>query len=136
MAKANVQTKINGAAIGQMPLFAVTPETAAQAGLVPVRLVETGDAFKPSKEFSKAVKAYKKARAAEAKAKAEKDAAAEVIKAELTAAGVDEYAGKDYKLVFKIVETSRINSKALRERLPEIWAAFTDTTESRPLKVF
>ena len=53
------------------------------------------------------------------------------IKAHMTAAGVDELAGADYKISWKPVTTSRLDSKALKAALPDVFSAYSRESISR-----
>ena len=56
---------------------------------------------------------------------------AEELEAEMTAAGVYEMSGTDYKVTWKEVTTSRIDTAALKKAVPDLVAAFTKTTTAR-----
>ena len=62
---------------------------------------------------------------------AEIDGLTDTIKAEMTARGVDELAGTDWKATFKTVTSSRLDTAALKKALPEIAAAFTKQSSTR-----
>ena len=53
------------------------------------------------------------------------------IKAEMTARAVDMLAGSDWKVTWKPVKSSRLDSKALKAALPDVAARFTKETTSR-----
>lgn len=53
------------------------------------------------------------------------------IKAEMTARNTDTLTGIDWKVTWKAVKSSRLDSKALKIELPEIAARFTKETTSR-----
>ena len=53
------------------------------------------------------------------------------LKAHMTAAGVEELAGADYKVTWKEVTTSRVDTTALKKALPDLAAQFTKTTTTR-----
>ena len=53
------------------------------------------------------------------------------IKAEMTATGVYEMSGTDYKVTWKEVATSRIDTAALKNAVPDLVAAFTKTATVR-----
>lgn len=53
------------------------------------------------------------------------------IKAEMTAANVEILTGSDWKVTWKEVASSRIDSKALKAELPDVAARFTKSTVSR-----
>lgn len=62
---------------------------------------------------------------------AEIDVLQDGIKDHMTAAGVDEILGIDYKITWKPVTTSRIDSSALKKALPDVAAQFLRETTSR-----
>lgn len=49
----------------------------------------------------------------------------------MTAAGVDTLAGLDYKITYKAVTSSRLDSKALKGDQPELYARYTKQTTTR-----
>ena len=53
------------------------------------------------------------------------------IKAEMTAREVDTLTGSDWKVTWKAVTSSRLDSKALKAALPDVAAQFTRETTSR-----
>lgn len=53
------------------------------------------------------------------------------IKAHMDATGTDELTGTDYKITWKTVTSSRLDSTALKKALPEIAERFTKTTSTR-----
>lgn len=57
------------------------------------------------------------------------------IKAHMAAQQVSELTGADYKITWKTVTTSRLDSKALKAALPEIAAQYTRETTSRRFTV-
>lgn len=63
------------------------------------------------------------------------DTIQDVIKAEMTAAGVDVLTGSDWKAVWKPVTTSRIDTTALKKALPNLAAQFTKTSTVRRFSV-
>lgn len=52
------------------------------------------------------------------------------IKTEMTARGVDELAGLDWKATYKEVTFNRLDSTALKKALPEVAERFSKTTTS------
>ena len=76
----------------------------------------------------------KKLQAIEAQQK-ELEAAAEVIRAELKAdleqKGVDELQTKNFVLRWKEIITSRIDSRAMKAALPDVYGQFCRATTSR-----
>ena len=53
------------------------------------------------------------------------------IKASMTAAATDEISGPTFKITWKPITSSRLDSKALKAAAPELWERFTKTTTSR-----
>lgn len=64
-------------------------------------------------------------------AQQEVEAIKDAIKAALTAQGVDEARAGEYKVTWKAVTSSRLDSAALRKALPDVAQAFTLTTTTR-----
>ena len=62
---------------------------------------------------------------------AEIDTIQDSIKAELTAQGVDELTGADWKITWKAVTSTRLDTAALKKALPDIAKRFSKTTTSR-----
>ena len=53
------------------------------------------------------------------------------FKAEMSAQGVDTLTGTDWKISWKEVQSSRLDSKALKASLPDVAASFTKTSTIR-----
>lgn len=53
------------------------------------------------------------------------------IKAHMDAAGVDTISGTDWKVTYKAVTSSRIDTSALKKALPDLAQQFTRTTTAR-----
>ena len=53
------------------------------------------------------------------------------LKAYMTANNADELHGPSFKITWKAVTSSRLDSKALKVAAPELWERFTKTTTSR-----
>lgn len=62
---------------------------------------------------------------------AEIESVQDAIKEHMTAAGVDQITGTDYKITWKTVSSSRFDTTAFKKDNPEIAAAYTKTTSSR-----
>lgn len=62
---------------------------------------------------------------------AEIQAAQDVIKAEMTAQDVDTLTGGDYKITWKEVVSSRLDTSAIKKALPDIAQQFTKTTTTK-----
>ena len=53
------------------------------------------------------------------------------IKAHMDAEGVDTLSGTDWKVTYKAVTSSRIDTSALKKALPDLAQQFTKTTTAR-----
>lgn len=53
------------------------------------------------------------------------------IKAHMDATGADELTGADFKITWKTVTSTRLDSAALKKALPEIAERFSKTTTTR-----
>ena len=53
------------------------------------------------------------------------------IKAHMTATATDELHGQSFKITWKPVTTSRIDSKALKAEAPALWERFSKQTTTR-----
>ena len=53
------------------------------------------------------------------------------LKAYMTANNADELHGTSFRITWKPITSSRLDSKALKEAAPELWKRFTKTTTSR-----
>ena len=62
---------------------------------------------------------------------AEIDAIQDSIKAHMAAENVDTLTGTDYKITWKTVTSSRLDTTALKRDQPEIAAKYTKTTNTR-----
>ena len=62
---------------------------------------------------------------------AEITAAEDDLKAYMTANNTDELHGPTFRITWKPVTSSRLDSKALKAAAPELWERFTKTTTSR-----
>lgn len=62
---------------------------------------------------------------------AEITAAEDDLKAYMTANGADELHGSGFRITWKTVTSSRLDSKALKEAAPELWQRFTKQTTTR-----
>ena len=59
------------------------------------------------------------------------DSLQDSIKAEMTAREVDTIAGSDYKITWKSVTSSRLDTAALKKAMPDVVERFTKTTTNR-----
>lgn len=62
---------------------------------------------------------------------AEISAIEDELKSYMTDNGADELHGPTFKITWKEVTSSRLDSKALKTAAPELWERFTKTTTSR-----
>lgn len=62
---------------------------------------------------------------------AEIETAQDAIKAEMTSQAVDTLSGADWKVTWKEVTSSRVDTTALKKALPDVAQAFTKTTTTR-----
>lgn len=53
------------------------------------------------------------------------------LKAYMAASGADELHGSSFKITWKPITSSRLDSKALKTAAPELWERFTKTITSR-----
>ncbi len=59
---------------------------------------------------------------------AEMESITDSIKQHMTAAGIDSISGTDWKVTYKAVTSSRIDTAALKKALPDLVEQFTKTT--------
>ena len=64
-------------------------------------------------------------------ATAEAEAIKDIIKADMTAQGTDELRAGEYKVTWKAVTASRLDTVALKKALPDVAERFTKITTSR-----
>lgn len=64
-------------------------------------------------------------------AEAEAEGIKDQIKASMTNLGVDEFRAGEYKVTWKAVTSSRVDTTALKASLPDVAARFTSTSTSR-----
>ena len=62
---------------------------------------------------------------------AEIDSIQDTIKAHMDAEGVDTISGTDWRVTYKAVTSSRIDTGALKKALPDLAQRFTRTTTAR-----
>lgn len=62
---------------------------------------------------------------------AEIDGLTDSIKAEMTARDTDTLTGNDWKVTWKMVTSSRLDTTALKKALPDLAQQFTKTSTSR-----
>lgn len=82
-------------------------------------------------EMDSKVKELRELRRMAEELQAEIDAAQDAIKAHMDSQGVDTLAGTDWKVTWKPVTSSRMDTSALKKALPEIAERFMKSTTSR-----
>ena len=82
-------------------------------------------------ELDMKVKELRELRRMAEELQAEIDAAQDAIKAHMDSQGVDTLAGSDWKVTWKPVTSSRMDTAALKKALPEIAERFMKSTTSR-----
>ena len=82
-------------------------------------------------ELSNKVKELRELRHMAEELAAEIEAIQDTIKTEMTARDVDTLAGDDWKVTWKEVKSTRLDTTALKKALPEIAAQYTKTTSTR-----
>ena len=84
-----------------------------------------------SREIDSKVKELRELRRFAEEIAAEIDALTDAIKAEMLARSADEISGSDWRITWKTVKSSRIDTTALKKAMPDIASAFTRESESR-----
>lgn len=82
-------------------------------------------------ELDMKVKELRELRRMAEELQAEIDAAQDAIKAHMDSQGVDTLAGSDWKVTWKSVTSSRMDTSAIKKALPEIAERFMKSTTSR-----
>ena len=82
-------------------------------------------------EMNSKVKELRELRRMAEELDAEIEALQDSIKAEMTARSTDEISGTDWRITWKNVTSSRLDTTALKKAMPEIAAQFTKSTVSR-----
>mgnify|MGYP000683690370 FL=1 len=82
-------------------------------------------------ELDMKVKELRELRRMAEELQAEIDAAQDAIKAHMDSQGVDTLAGSDWKVTWKPVTSSRMDTAALKKALPEIAERFMKSTTNR-----
>lgn len=82
-------------------------------------------------ELESKVKELRELKRMQEELSAEIEAIQDTIKQHMDNTGMDTLLGMDYKITWKAVTTSRLDSTALKKALPEIVAQYTKTTTSR-----
>lgn len=86
-------------------------------------------------ELSAKVRELKELEALADELAAEMEAIKDSIKAEMTALETDEMTVDVYKVRWKLVQSKRLDTAALKKVLPELAQHFTKTTETRRFSV-
>ena len=82
-------------------------------------------------EMERKVKELRELRSMADDLAAEISAIEDELKAHMNENGKDELHGPTFKITWKEVTTSRLDSKALKAAVPELWERFTKTSTSR-----
>ena len=82
-------------------------------------------------EMESKVKELRELRRMAEELQAEIDGLTDSIKAEMTARDVDTMTGSDWKVTWKPVTASRLDTAALKKALPDLAAQFTKSSTSR-----
>ena len=82
-------------------------------------------------EMNSKVKELRELRRMAEELDAEIEALQDSIKAEMTARNTDEISGTDWRITWKAVTSSRIDTTALRKALPDVAERFTRETTTR-----
>ena len=86
-------------------------------------------------ELDNKIKELRELRRMSEELNAEIDSITDMIKEEMTARQVDTLSGTDWKASWKVVNSNRIDTTALKKAMPDIAAAFTKETTSRRFTV-
>ena len=82
-------------------------------------------------EMDRKVKELRELKRLAEELQAEIDSVQDAIKAEMTSQAVDTLAGNDWKVTWKEVTSTRLDSTALKKALPDVAQRFTKTTTTR-----
>lgn len=88
-----------------------------------------------SEKLKEALKAYKEYQRLAEELAAEMDGIKDEIKAELTRRGVDELTAGEYRVTWKAVTSTRVDTAALKMALPDVAERFSKTTTAKRLCV-
>ena len=86
-------------------------------------------------ELDSKVKELRELRRMADELQSEIDSLQDAIKAEMTAREVDTITGNDYKITWKSITSTRLDTAALKKALPDVVERFTKTTTSRRFTV-
>ena len=84
-----------------------------------------------SNEMDSKIKELRELRRMADELAAEMETIQDSIKAHMDAAGVDTINGTDWKVTYKAVTSSRIDTAALKKALPDVVERFSKTTTAR-----
>lgn len=82
-------------------------------------------------ELEKAVRELRQLKRMAEELKEQIGEAEDVVKAELTARNVDQIITDEYKITWKEVASTRLDTKALKDELPEVYARYAVTSRAR-----
>lgn len=82
-------------------------------------------------EMSSKVKELRELKRMQEELAAEIESVQDAIKAEMTARNTDTLNGDDYKITWKEVASTRLDTAALKKALPEVAARFTKQSSTR-----
>lgn len=83
------------------------------------------------KEIESKIQELRELRRMQEELAAEVEAIQDSIKAHMEGHGMDTLLGVDWKVTYKMVTTSRIDTAAIKKALPDVAGAFTKTTTTR-----
>lgn len=82
-------------------------------------------------EMDRKIKELRELRRMAEELQAEIDGLTDSIKAEMTARDTDTLTGSDWKVTWKTVTSSRVDGKALKAALPDVYGQFCKASTSR-----
>lgn len=82
-------------------------------------------------EMSSKVKELRELKRMQEELAAEIESVQDAIKAEMTARNTDTLNGDDYKITWKEITSTRLDTSALKNALPEVAARFTKQSSTR-----
>ena len=107
----------------------------AKAAIAPVTYTAPTPAPMSDSELAKAVRAYRRAKAKADAAAAELDAAAQILKDECELRGVEVINGRDFKITYRDIQQTRLDSKALKVEVPAVYARYAKQTSYKRFTV-
>lgn len=84
-----------------------------------------------TQEMESKVKELRELRRMAEELSAEIETLQDAIKAEMTTRNAEELTGSDWRITWKNITSSRLDTAALRKELPEVAAYFTKETKAR-----